>query len=148
MICKQKSTRTDLVPIYCSVRIIQTSEIDPVAQLFKCRFDLSVHWQNEGGGAEPPEVGEDDSERVHISEEALSWLPIVRYPNATEYKEVSPPTLTLTLTLTLTPTPTLTSSCGITSAVHCTDTSAIDRPSRALSSACRTFDISPSTYRR
>ena len=83
------------IPVYTSIRIIQVSQIDPVLQCFKSRFDLSVHWNpsvvgDESALAADGANGDEDSNsssvaRMHIQDSDLSWVPIIRFPNADEY---------------------------------------------------------------
>ena len=68
------------IPVYTSIRIIQVSQIDPVLQCFKSRFDLSVHWNpsvvGDESAAHAGHVGNpargDPSAETHFKVEVVS----------------------------------------------------------------------------
>ena len=86
----EDSRPTDAVDVLASIRIIQMSQIDPVKQEFRCRFDLFIHWdpKSVGDAGAVREDADDQHEHVHIHESELAWIPIVRFPNATRYSEL------------------------------------------------------------
>ena len=68
--------------IYCSVRVIQLSQIDPLNQSFKCRFDFRCFWADESAPTGKWAV-------TKVDPKDLEFIPNIRFPNADERDELN-----------------------------------------------------------